>query len=138
MAFGQYIRVVPFADGERLNWINYKTGVKHLYFRMDADAKGGMISIEIAHPDPGIRLLMMEQFALFRAVLETELGEVWEWETDHVDPYGKEIARIYAEIKPVNVFKKEDWPDLISFFKPRIIALDSFWSLTKDSFDIFK
>jgi len=38
----------------------------------------------------------------------------------------------------VNIFKQEDWPKLISFFKPRIIALDEFWSDAQDSFDLFR
>lgn len=138
IAFGQYMRAVPFADGERLNWINYKTGIKYLYFRMDADAKQGIVTIEIAHSDEGIRALMFEQFAQLRAVLEDELSEEWVWEPRHINLYGKEVARIYTTIKPANVFNKEDWPNLISFFKPRIIALDSFWSIAKYAFEIFK
>ncbi|MFA6248901.1 MAG: DUF4268 domain-containing protein, partial [Mucilaginibacter sp.] len=33
-AFGQYMGPVLSAEGLRTNWINYKTGVKHIYFRM--------------------------------------------------------------------------------------------------------
>lgn len=105
---------------------------------MEADSKKGMISIELTHPDEGIRLLMFEQFEQLRVVLRDELGEEWLWDTDFGDPYGKRIACIYTLIEPVNVFKKDDWPQLISFFKPRMIALDSFWSMAKYSFDIFK
>ncbi|RZK69081.1 MAG: DUF4268 domain-containing protein, partial [Pedobacter sp.] len=50
----------------------------------------------------------------------------------------KIISRIYAEIDNVNVFNKDDWPKLISFFKPRIIALDDFWYDVKDAFDALK
>ena len=35
-AFGLYMKPVPFAEGEKNNWVNYKTGEKHLAFRMDA------------------------------------------------------------------------------------------------------
>jgi len=35
----------------------------------------------------------------------------------------------------VNILKENDWPAIISFLKPRIIALDKFWILVKDSFD---
>jgi len=30
---------------------------------------------------------------------------------------------------------KEDWPQLIAFFKQRIIALDSFWDIAKLAFE---
>jgi hypothetical protein len=38
----------------------------------------------------------------------------------------------------VSIFNKEDWPKLISFFKPRIVALDEFWNMVKYSFESLK
>jgi len=70
--------------------------------------------------------------------LEAEIGEEWIWDDSFYDEYGKHTARIYTEIRGLSVFKKEDWPALISFFKPRIIALDSFWSTAKYGFELFK
>ncbi len=32
----------------------------------------------------------------------------------------------------------EQWHDLIAFFKPRIIALDAFWTDAKYSFDALR
>jgi len=37
-------------------------------------------------------------------------------------------------LKEVNIFDTNAWPAIISFLKPRIIALDKFWSLVKDGF----
>jgi hypothetical protein len=48
------------------------------------------------------------------------------------------VSRIYKEITGVSVFNKDHWPDLISFFKPRIIALDSFWENAKYGFEDLK
>jgi len=137
-SFGQYMTPIAGADGLKVNWINYKTGIKHLYFRMDADNKKAHIAIEMAHPDAGIRALLMEQFRQYQAVLETEVGEEWIWDAHSFDDYGKETARIYTELPNVSVFRQEDWPALISFFKPRIIALDSFWSDAQYGFELFK
>ncbi|WP_298710226.1 DUF4268 domain-containing protein [Chitinophaga sp.] len=134
-AFGQYIAPHMSAEGGRVNWTNYKTGVKHIYFRMQAGSRDASISIEIAHPDEGIQELFFEQFLQFRAALENHLGEVWTWELHAKDDYGKTISRIYMELPGVNIFRQEDWPALISFFKPRIIALDVFWSEMKYPFE---
>ena len=82
--------------------------------------------------------MIFEQFKEFKAVLEAELEEEWIWDELSYDENGKATARIYTEIKGVSVFKREDWPELISFFKPRIIALDSFWSSAQYGFDLFK
>jgi len=129
---------IPNADGEKVTWVNYKTGIRYLFFRMEATNKIAQIGIEIANPDEGIRALIFEQFKEFKAVLEEELEEEWIWDELSYDENGKATARIYTEIKGVSVFKREDWPELISFFKPRIIALDSFWSSAQYGFDLFK
>jgi hypothetical protein len=134
-AFGQYISPHPSAEGGKANWVNYKTGIKHVYFRMQADNKKTSIGIEMTHPDVGIQELFYEQFTELKAILHETLGEEWEWELHSTDEHGNTISRIYKEIGPVNVFKQEDWPDIISFLKPRIIALDEFWSSAKYAFD---
>jgi hypothetical protein len=134
-AFGQYMGPVMSADGLRTNWINYKTGVKHIYFKMQADNKMASIAIEISHPDAELQELFFEQFATYKAMLHSTLEEEWKWQLHITDDYGKTISRIYTELKPVSIFQKEDWPKLISFFKPRMIALDEFWSNAKYAFE---
>lgn len=124
------------ADGLRVNWINYKTGVKHIFFKMQADNKHATIAIELSHPDIELQQLFFEQFEGYKAMLHNTLGEDWEWQLHVADDYGKIISRIYAELRPVSIFQKEDWPNLISFFKPRIIALDEFWSMAKPAFEV--
>ena len=41
----------------------------------------------------------------------------------------------YIQVTDVSIFNKEDWPQLISFFKQRMIALDQFWSMARYGFD---
>ncbi|HSI89682.1 MAG TPA: DUF4268 domain-containing protein [Adhaeribacter sp.] len=134
-AFGQYMAPVLSAEGLRVNWLNYKTGLKNVYFRMQADKNAASVAIEITHPDPELQELFFEQFLALKNFLHETLGEEWEWELHATDENGKTISRIYQQLAPVNVFNKEDWPALISFFKPRIIALDEFWNNAQYSFD---
>lgn len=136
--FGQYMKVIRSADMEKINWVNYKTGIRHLFFRMEADKRNAMIMIELTHQDDGIRRLMLAQFEELKDVLHSMLGEEWDWIIEQQDEYGKTTSRISCTIANVSVFNKDHWPQLISFFKPRIIALDEFWSTAKYSFDIFK
>lgn len=136
--FGQYISPQRSSEGKKVNWLNYKTGLKYVYFRMDADKRTATIAIELTHPDTGIRELFFEQFAEFKNILHTYMGQEWVWDSDYRDDYGKSSARIYTQITGVSVFKKEDWPALISFFKPRMIALDEFWNDVKDGFEALK
>lgn len=137
-AYGQYMALTPSADGERVNWVNYKTGIKHLYFRMDATNKAVTIAVEMTHPDAGIRQLMYNQFLELKNVLHDTLEEEWIWDEVFYDEDGRKIARIWTSREKLSIFNKEHWPEIISFLKPRIVALDEFWSMAKYSFEIFK
>ena len=133
--FGQYLSPQLSSEGTKVNWLNYKTGLKHIFFKMDADKNKAIIAIEIRHSDPGIQELFFEQFEEFKELFHNTVNEKWEWEKSALNEHGKSIGRISIGLEDVNVFRKEDWPKLISFFKPRIIALDEFWNNVRDGFE---
>ena len=54
------------------------------------------------------------------------------------DEHGQLLARIGTTLHPANVFERDDWPALISFFKPRLLALDAFWADAQWSFEALK
>ena len=136
--FGQYISPQLSADGLKVNWVNYKTGIKYLYFKMDADKNSATIGITITHPDSVIQELFFEQFREIKTMLNSYLNEEWQWALHDKDENGKTISRIYKQINGVSIYNRNDWPQLISFFKPRIIALDEFWSVGQYSFESLK
>lgn len=133
-AFGRYMSPIPSAEGMKINWINYRTGIRDVYFRMDIQ-KVARISITIEHHDAGIRALYFHQFLELKTLLHIALQEEWQWQLHTPVGDGKVISRIAKELAGVSVFNKDHWPDLISFFKPRMIALDSFWENTKYDFE---
>jgi hypothetical protein len=134
-AFGRYVSPILSAEGLSINWVNYHTRIKEVYFRMDAGKKSAVIAISMEHRDPEIRELYFEQFLQLKNLLHEILQEEWDWQLHVPGGDGRIISRISKEISGVSVFNKEDWPELISFFKPRIIALDAFWENAKWSFD---
>jgi hypothetical protein len=136
--FGQYMGPIPSAEGEKINWINYKTGEKYIYFKMDAGNRSATIAIEITHADLGLQTLYFEQFQQLKKTLESTLHESWEWQLHNVDETGKVTSRIYTELPQASVLDKSQWPALISFFKPRIVALDEFWSAAKYAFELLR
>lgn len=133
--FGRYMSPVLSAEGEAVNWINYKTGEHGIVFKMEADNEIATIAIVISHPDEGIRKLYFEQFVQLRTMLLSEVGEGWHFTEDNTILYGKAVSAVYAELNEVNIFNKQDWPALISFFKQRMIALDAFWSNARYAFE---
>jgi len=136
--FGQHMQPLLSAEGGPVNWINYKTGEKGIAFKMDAGNKKASIAIELSQKDEGTRHLYFEQFVQLKAILRGILEEEWNWEMNSLDDLGKSIGRIYTELNNVNVYNKEDWPKLISFFKLRVIALDKFWADAKYSFEALR
>lgn len=137
-AFGQYMTPVLSAEGEKVAWVNYKTGEKGIFFRLQADNKKAVVAIELTHADAGLQQLYFEQFEQLKKIFNATTGGGWTWELHGTDEYGKTVSKIYKERSPVSIFKKEDWPQLISFFKTEIVALDEFWSNVKYSFEALR
>src|SRR5688500_12004546 len=112
-AFGKYMQPILSSEGEKVNWVNYKTGAKNIYFRMDA-AKGASIAVEITHPDADQQKEYLDKFIQLKTIFNEIVGEDWNWETGVQDENGRSISRIYTELSNVNIFNKADWPALIS------------------------
>lgn len=127
---GKYLSPVPGANGEKINWINYKTAVKDIHFKMDADNKKATVRIEFNSISPELK---NKHYAVFLTLKnEFEQGSSWIWQKEAFDAHGKQIACIYRELAAVNIFQKEHWPGLISFFKDHLIRFDKFWHGYKD------
>lgn len=137
-AFGVYMRPVLSAEGEKATWMNYKTGEKEVYFKMEAGSHKATISIEISHADVGLQKVYFEQFKNLIKLFQGALGEEWNWQLHTTNEFGKTVSVIYKDSPNVSIYNKEDWPTIISFFKPRIIALDSFWSEAKYAFQTLR
>ncbi|WP_339753639.1 DUF4268 domain-containing protein [Algoriphagus aquimarinus] len=135
IAFGQYMKPIPNAEGRRINWPNYKTGVRNIYFRMKAERDFASIGIELGHPDEELQELYFDQFGQLRKILESTLGEEWSWKLHQINEFGQTVSRIEKILPAVNVMDEMDWPEIISFLKPRIIALDEFWEMVKPGFE---
>ncbi|QSE97564.1 DUF4268 domain-containing protein [Fulvivirga lutea] len=138
-ALGRHLSSKPSAEGLKVNWLNYKTGVKHLFFRMDIIKKEAYIGIELHHPDEGIRELFFEQFLELKTYLHSILEEEWIWDEEYYqEDSNKYISRIFTSKKGLTIFNQEHWPELINFLAPRMRKLDEFWSDAKYSFDALK
>jgi hypothetical protein len=135
ITFGKYMKPISSAEGLPINWINYKTGVKHTYFRMNAEQHKAIISIEITHPNQEIRNLYFEQFKAFKSLFSAAINEEWDWEQNAINEFGIPLSQITKTINNVSINNQQNWPALISFLKPRIIALDQFWTDVKPVFE---
>ena len=81
------------------------------------------------------RNCFFEQFGQLRKILEESTKEAWDWKLHEQNEFGQVISKIEKVKLGVNVLNEEDWPEIISFLKPRMIALDEFWDLVKPGFE---
>jgi hypothetical protein len=135
IAFGKYMKPIPSADGLPINWVNYKTGVKNVFFKMNADQRKTTISIEITHQDEETRAIYFEQFKALKLLFSDAVNEDWAWEQSVLNEYGIPFAQISISLTGISIFNQKNWPEIISFLKPRILALDQFWVDVKPIFE---
>ncbi len=133
---GQYMAPIPSAEGGKINWVNYKTGVKNIRIVMKAEIKTAWIAIELSHKDPAQQQADFEKLAGLKTVIETGTPSSWHWKLLDVDSHGKTVSTVSAKLENVSVLNKNDWPTLISFFKTHLISLDKFWSEYKFIFEL--
>lgn len=121
--FGKYMLPIASAEGEKINWVNYKTGKKYIRFVMDADNRKAGIAVVLLHPGIAERKEVFDQMLVLKDALEGG----WNWDASCTGEQGHTMGCIYASLENISILNKADWPELISFFKPRLMALDRFW-----------
>lgn len=127
-SFGQYMAPVLSAEGEKINWVNYKTGIRYIRFTMQSVNNTATISIEFSNPDIVVQQYKFDQLTTYKKQFIQKCGDDWQWQKTRNIGDNKTISSITASIKNVSVLNQSDWPEIISFFKPRLICLDNFWS----------
>lgn len=121
--------------GFKQKWVNYHTGVKGIFFRLSADARGASVAITLEQADPGIRALFFSQWEELRHYLETTSGAEWTWEAEHWLDDGRCISRIHRHLAGPSLHDRQHWADLFVFLENGILSLDSVWA---DCNEVFK
>jgi Domain of unknown function (DUF4268) len=137
-SFGKYMQPVPSATGEDVHWINYKTGIKGIAFKLNADNNKVIVAIEISLSNIE---LQNQYFDVFKTNEESFIkfaGVNWTFEKLYTNEYGKSFSNIYTELNQINIFRETDWPSMISFLKQNIISLDAFWAEYKVAFEMLQ
>jgi len=121
--------------GSKVRWTNYRTNVKDIYIRLEADGKGARFFLDFQHKDPGIRALFYEQLTELKTLLTLELGEGVIWHEKTFKEDGSAISRLELRLEKGSLYDKSTWPEMLVFLKESLLSFDSFWY---QCFDIFK
>ena len=120
--------------GNKTRWVNYRTGIRHMYFRLKADNKTATVSIELQHKDEEIRQLYWEQLCELKTLLTNTLPDEFVWDENQYNDAGMKISAVYCQIEHVNIYDKNTWKEIFEFFERNILALDEFWHEFKPIF----
>ena len=125
--FGVYMQKHRPLLGNKTRWVNYRTGIRHMYFRLKADNKTAAVSIELQHKDEEIRQLYWEQLCELKTLLTASLPDEYIWDEKQYNDAGMPVSVVYSQIKNVNIYDKNTWKEIFSFFERNMLALDEFW-----------
>ncbi|GAO43667.1 DUF4268 domain-containing protein [Flavihumibacter petaseus] len=135
-ALGRYMSPVPSAGGDPVNWMNYRTKLRHLHIRMELFPRNCRISFVLSGKDESERLTHYAMLESFLPVWEETCGSGWTWLRHDLTPEGAPCCRIFRLLENVSVMDDRHWPEMISFFKQHLQELDAFWQEVKDFFPL--
>ncbi|MHA4847605.1 DUF4268 domain-containing protein [Flavitalea antarctica] len=139
VTFGKYMALHHSVTGEKVNWINYKTGVKQVRFRLEADEKSAGIYIEFSNADLDLQIKLFNQLVNVDMPLLTQYTDAgWQSELHRQMADGRIVSRVLQEHYGVNVYFKSDWPAIISFLKSKLTGIDRFWAEQKDIYALIE
>ena len=125
-SFGLYMKKYN-ADFGRIKWVNYRTNVKDIYFRLSITNKQASIAIELQHKDDGIRELMFDQFKELKVILEDNVNGELIWNGVTFNRFNQPISSISEELTNVSKYNRDDWQATFQFFEKRIVGFHTFW-----------
>ena len=133
--FEVFTRKKRTANNRKMNWAQYKSGIKDIYFRLDFDTKEAFLAIDLQMRDSGVRELVWDQFMETENLLKTHVGPELEFHPNFALDEGFEIHRMKWTLTDVNIANKKDYPKVVQFLSDKIQGLDRFWFEFSDLFN---
>lgn len=116
------------AEGRKINWLKYPTGMKDVFIRGEADHNGCRICLDFQFKNNGIRELFWEQLLETKTVFENTMDWPVNWIPNFKHSYGTEISRVCVEYPNTHLFRKKDWPQMHQFMVKQFRNFDTYWS----------
>jgi Domain of unknown function (DUF4268) len=118
-------------SGKRINWLNYKTKIDSIYFRLETDKNTVRVCFDIQHKDSEIRAIIWEQMVELKKVLTDEMG-IGKWNNQAFNSTIPEFCRISWELENVRYLNSSDKEKIFLFFEDKLISFDRFYDTYQD------
>ena len=133
-SFGRYISGFKSSNGSKIKWINYDTGIKGIFVRINANQQNAIVSIDVQHKDADIRELQYEQFLQLRPIFTNCSETDWSWNKNFTNANNISFPRIYSILPQFNIYEKSQWKLAFEFYKKALLHFDVFWCDYKELF----
>jgi len=125
-------RRLPGQKGKKVKWIFDSTNIKGLDLRFDIDRERAIVAIEVNHRSENRRLKLYEKLEACKNIIETTFGAPLTWDFIYTKAEGLEVCRVYEEMKPADLYKQEEWPEVMKFMIDRMLRLEKAFLEVKD------
>lgn len=113
-------------------WTLYNTKIKDFSFKFYFDEKTAMVSLDIEDQELENRIKYYEKLESIQSILKEEYLPDVVYMNTYILDNGKEISRIYVELKNVSIHNKNTWRQTMEFFNENMEKFESFWSEYED------
>lgn len=116
-------------------WLLYNTKIKDVQLKFTFTNNFAQVSLDLTSNDEIMRAYYFEKLESLKTILTTDYLPDIVFEENYPLPEGKNVSRIYTEIKGVNIHNKKNWPMVMEFFEDRMNLLELFFLEYKDFID---
>jgi len=96
-------------------WLLYNTKIKDVSLKFEANREFCAVAIDIELRNEIKRHKFFDSFLGLKTIFDSEFKEELFWDKDYVLENHKVISRISYKLENVNVYRKEDWPEMFKF-----------------------
>ena len=130
--FKKHMQKHRSASGKKINWLQYRTGLKNIFLRLETDKKGIRICFDIQIKEPSVREIVWEQMGELKKVLRDEMEDEGIWEEHFYNETINDFCRIYWEESSLNYLDLNHRKSIFNFFENKLIRFDRFYDNYKD------
>lgn len=116
-----------FAEAYPRKWLLYNTKIKDFSFKFFIDNKKAQVLLDIEPKDDEKRKIYYEKVASLKNIILEEFIQDAIFEPHYYLDNGKEISRIWVEIKGVSANNKDTWQTAFDFFYEKMDAFERFF-----------
>ncbi len=113
--------------GKKGRWLMNDTGIKQVKLKFHFDEHMAMTGITIDTRNSEKRFELWEKFASMKKILEERADFPVQWEKEFMLDTQKTVSMIYSQLNDVNIYSRDDWKKVNSYFFKTMSLFEDFF-----------